>query len=183
MLPFLEIISDVNVRNRVEELYYMYRDLIFKIAKGQLHDDDLAEDAVHDTFLELAQKCEEMDLSSDEGLKKWLSKAVVGNASKIFNKGVSQEKLIVDISELFRFEDKSSEREFFSQFTAIELQKAIDQLEDKYRIPFYQHIIYGMHYKEIAKSFGISELLARQRVYLANQKLKEMLEKEEKINE
>lgn len=183
MLPFLEIIADVEIRDRVEELYYQHRDLLHKIAVYYIHDEDLAEDAVQETFVYIAEKCETLNLSDDKMVKGLLTTVTQGNAIKLFNKTVKNDELATSISKLEKFDENSSEDEFFSKFSVGILQKAIDSLEDKYRIPLYLHKVYEVHYKEIAKILGITEVLARQRVYIAKKQIRERAEKEVEIYE
>ncbi|MCH5316936.1 MAG: sigma-70 family RNA polymerase sigma factor [Eubacterium sp.] len=183
MLPFLEIISDIEIRDRVEELYYEHRKLLCKIAKNYVHDEDLAEDAVQETFVYIAEKCETLDLSNDKKVKGLLATVTQGNAIKLFNKNVKNDDLTTNIIMLEKFDDDSSEDEYFNKFSVGILQRAIDSLDDKYKIPLYLHKIYEVHYKEIAEILGITEVSARQRVHVAKKLIKEKAEKEVVIYE
>lgn len=183
MLPFLEIISDVEIRDRVEELYYEHRQLLFNIAKKYVHKDDLAEDAVQETFLAVAEKCETLNLSDDKEAKGLLSVIVRRRAIKIFNKGVRNEELIEKISLHESFEDDSPENDFFKEHKIKTVVKALNSLDEKYSDLLYLQVVCELKTKDIAHLLDKSDGAVRQLLHTARVKLREITEKEESINE
>ncbi|MGN0612991.1 MAG: RNA polymerase sigma factor [Porcipelethomonas sp.] len=55
---YLALIDDDDNKNLFEELYYEYRNGMYNIAFGILHNVEDAEDAVHEAFLCIANKFE-----------------------------------------------------------------------------------------------------------------------------
>lgn len=53
MLLLLAMIDNEEDKSKFEQLYNQYRQLMFYIAKGILHDDSLAEDAVQQAFVKI----------------------------------------------------------------------------------------------------------------------------------
>lgn len=183
MLPFLEIISDIEVRSRVEELYYRHRQLLFNIAKKYVHKDDLAEDAVQETFLAVAEKCETLDLSDDKEVKGLLSVIVRRRAIKIFGKGVKNQELIEKISLHESFEENSPENDFLKKHKIETVVEALNSLDEKYRDLLYLQVVCELKTKDIAFLIGKSDGAVRQLLHTARIKLREITEKEERIFE
>ena len=183
MLPFLEIISDVEVRNRVEELYYKHRVLLFNIANKYLHNDDLAEDAVQDTFLCVAKKIETFDLSDDVKAKSLLTAIVVNCALQIYSKNLRKEKLITKISEHDDFEENSPEDDFFNNYRLETVIKALNAIDEKYSSLLRLQVVNGLSTKDIADIVGKSDGAVRQLLHTARKKIRNIVEKEDKIYE
>ena len=183
MLPFLEIISDVEVRSRVEELYYQHRKTLFNIAKKYVHKDDLAEDAVQEAFLAVAEKCETLNLSDDKEAKGLLCVITRRRAIRIYNKGVKNDELIEKISLKESFENGSPEDDFFKNYKIETVTKAVNSLDEKYRDLLYLQVVHELKTKDIAFFIGKSDGAVRQLLHTARVKLREITEKEERIDE
>lgn len=56
MLVYLQAIGDPQEKDRFVLLYETYRDMMFRVANRILHNDQDAEDAVHDAFVVLAEQ-------------------------------------------------------------------------------------------------------------------------------
>ena len=61
-----------------------------------------------------------------------------------------------------------------SNYSEAEIEKAIDSLEDEFRIPFRMHI-QGYKYKEIADKLGLKIGTVKSRIFFTRQKLMLML--------
>lgn len=183
MLPFLEIISDVEVRNRVEELYYKHRKLLYNIAKKRLQSADQAEDAVQDTFLCVAEKCENLDLSDDVKVKRMLIAILVNSSRTIYKNNLRKEKLITKISENENFDEYSPEDDFFNKYRVEKVTAALNSIDIKYSSVLRLQVVDGYSSKQIADILGKSDGAVRQMLHTARVKIKAILEKEEKIDE
>ena len=53
MLAVIMMVQDEQERNKVEQIYNRYYSMMFYIAKGILHDEHLAEDAVSEAFIRI----------------------------------------------------------------------------------------------------------------------------------
>lgn len=183
MLPFLEIISDAEVRSRVEQLYYQHRQLLFNIANKRLQNEYLAEDAVQETFVVVAEKCETLDLSDDEQSKHLLTSIVRYRTLGISRKDSRAEKLKEKILLNETFEESSPEDEFIKNLSVETLKKALNSIDEKYSTLITLQAINGLKSKDIAELVGKSDGAVRQLLHTARKKIREIVEKEVKIYE
>lgn len=56
MMLYLQMLETPEEKIRFEEIYRNYRDMMFRVAEGVLHNDQDAEDAVHNAFLRIIKK-------------------------------------------------------------------------------------------------------------------------------
>lgn len=77
---YLSLIDDEDDREKFEILYYTYRKRMAYVANSVLHNEHDAEDAVHDTFIKLANNMKSIgDPDSDQTLS-YVLKAVKNTA-------------------------------------------------------------------------------------------------------
>lgn len=55
MLIYLSLIDTEEEKNKFEQIYYKYKQLLFYVANKILNDEYLSEDAVHETFIKIAE--------------------------------------------------------------------------------------------------------------------------------
>ena len=69
MLVYLQLISTVEDQTKFTELYKTYQGLMFHVAKNILHNDQDAEDAVHQAFVNIAESIESIEPASSPRTK------------------------------------------------------------------------------------------------------------------
>lgn len=69
MLLFLSVIESDVVRNKLEDLYYMYSKDLLKFSITKIKDVQEAEDAVHDSFIKISNYVKEETEIEDPGIK------------------------------------------------------------------------------------------------------------------
>lgn len=163
-------------KKRFEELYYAYRNLMYKIAFDILKNQQDAEDALQDAFISIAKNFSKISEISCPQTKAFVV-IIVRNASYNMLKSINRRyEADIDIEEL-EFSDKSPlpDEELDKKYSAEQLEKALQQLP-----PNYFDIIYLTSYmdnslKEAAKLLGISYENAKKRLRRGRAKLAAIL--------
>ncbi|MGV8153540.1 MAG: hypothetical protein ACLKAO_04440 [Alkaliphilus sp.] len=63
MLIYLSLLQDENEKNKFEQLYLEYKQIMFYVAKGILKDEHLAEDSLHQAFLKLVDNLDKESIT------------------------------------------------------------------------------------------------------------------------
>lgn len=183
MIAFLDLIEEKQDKNRFEELYYAYKDLMYSVAYSLVKNAESAEDCVQEAFLYIAKHFDRIDDIRSNRTRNYVATIVRGLAMKQFNKSA---KISTFEETDFQQEPASVqnlEEDYLTKCKVEQLRSAINQLDEIYRIPLYMKAIYDMKSSEIAKLLGVSDDTVRRRIYLARKKIKEIMEKEEPKNE
>ena len=77
---FMSLLDTDTSRLKFEDVYYCYRDMMYRIAFGILKDDQLAKEALSTAFEALARNIEKLDTGAPKRLKSYVYK-VIKNAS------------------------------------------------------------------------------------------------------
>ena len=88
-----------------------------------------------------------------------------------------KENTIIDGTQDLYYINQPSDKGFISpesSYSENEIEKAIESLEDEFRIPFRMHIN-GYKYKEIADELGLKIGTVKSRIFFTRQKLMHML--------
>lgn len=170
MLAFyLAQIEEPEDRAYFAQVYWEYKDKLFNIARGIVDSDLLADEAVHDTFVQLIRELAEFRRLGDTAQKGWLTVVVEHIALNIRNK----EKRSIPMSSLDWLTEKVEiEAEEQVNWLALEIQ----ELPERYRRVLELHYLWGYRVKEVAAQLGLSESNVKQRLYRARQMLRERLE-------
>ncbi len=157
------------------KLYEDYEKLLYKIAFKLLNNKQLAEDAVHDTFMELIRGFETFLLVDDKRKKAYIYKIGYRCAIKIYNKEFDLQKTD-PTDELNALFEQGADKEFWSKVDKEELSIAVKGLAEKYRLPLLLKYDAEFNYAQISEILNITEETARQRVSRAKEKLRLVLE-------
>ncbi|HOE04892.1 MAG TPA: sigma-70 family RNA polymerase sigma factor [Bacteroidales bacterium] len=137
------------------------------------NNEDDALDLVQETYLKVLSNTEKY--KDDNNFKAWLFTIMKNTYINSYNK-LSTKKTIRDNSEdeyLLRntqVDDITPD----SEFGESEINKAVNNLEDEYRIPF-SSFVNGFKYHEIAERMGLPIGTVKSRIYFARKKLMEQL--------
>ena len=167
---YMSLIDDENDKSKFEQLYYMYDKLMMNVAMSKLHDIDMAEDVLQDSWLYIAINFEKVGDINSVSTRKYLATITAGFAINKFNK--NNKTILLPLDEAIG----SISDEYFNQFETLELKLAIDTLNDESQNLLHLTYIYGYKSHELADMFGLSDSNVRKKLQFAKHKLKLQLE-------
>lgn len=169
MLIYLQMIESEEDRALFEQLYLEYRQLMFYTAKRILHNDQDAEDAVHQAFLSLIENLNKL---SDIKCPKTRAFCVV----------IVENKAI----DILRSKKYISQEEFQEATCGIEiplpggngLADALAKIPARYREALLLHFYVGYTTHEMEKQLGLTRSAVLKLMWRAKLALREQLEKD-----
>jgi RNA polymerase sigma factor (sigma-70 family) len=145
-----------------------------RFAMSLTADRDDALDLVQDTYLKaITYKEKFVDYTN---LKAWVFTIMKNTFINNYRRGVKENTIIDGTQDLY-YINQPQDKGFISpesSYAENEIKKAIDSLEDEFRIPFRMHID-GFKYKEIAEKLGLKIGTVKSRIFFTRQKLMLML--------
>ncbi len=160
-------------REKFRELHLKYRDKMFHVAKGILHEDSLAEDAVQDAFFRVVKTYPKLLRMSDKGARLYLIIAVRHSAIRIRDKNKHE----VAVEEVYDVSPEmvNVEREVESRDEGERMMECIRSLDPKYADVLILQYYYDMSAEEIARVLGITSDNVRTRAHRAREMLKKKI--------
>ncbi len=170
MFIFIQMLSTHEERLKFEELYFRYRELLYKIAYNILGNETDAEDAVQQAFLSIIENFDKISKNSKIDCPK----------TKAFCVIVLERKAL----DILRERTRHPETELSDDAAGIgiredlkmDLENAVASLPAKYRQYILLRYDMGFNVKEISEILGEKPDTVRKALYRARQRLKEMLE-------
>ena len=160
-----------------EAFYYQYRRLVFKTALSILHNYSDAEDAVDMTFIKAYKAFSKIKKLSEEKRIGFLIIVAKNTAINIYNKNMSDAKLVDKILE------DTPEEELIADFNDDikygELKDIIKKLPESSLEILYMRCLYGCTFREIGSVLNISASGAKKRFMSAREELRKLLEEVE----
>jgi len=145
-----------------------------RFAMSLTSDRDNALDLVQDTYLKaITYKDKFVDYTN---LKAWVFTIMKNTFINNYRRNI-KENTIVDGTQDLYYLNQPHDKGFISpesNYAEGEIEKAIDSLDDEFRIPFRMHIE-GYKYKEIASELGLKIGTVKSRIFFTRQKLMVML--------
>lgn len=176
MLAIISLINNEDDRDKLIDIYNLYRGTMLYIANSILHDNHLAEDAVSEAFVRIIDNLDKIDEVNSYRTRGFVV-IIVRNISLNILKKQKRIELQDDFTNYS--EDESS---LFDTITANEaydkIVKAISKLNENYSDILYLKVQMNYSYDEISKILGISKENVRMRFGRARKALKEQLLKE-----
>lgn len=174
MIAFLDLLDTQEEKNKFEQLYNKYSNLLMWVAKGKLNDNRCAEEAVQDAFLYIAMHFHKIGDVDSKMTKGYLCSIVKGFAINKYNKENKVVNLSEEAEELASL--SLSEERFIESLNEIELKEAINNLSDESKNYLYLTYVYGYTSKEIAEMYNISPELVRKKIQFAKRDVKKYYE-------
>ncbi len=174
---FLAVLDTDDDRSVFEQWYLQYRQTMYAVAYGILHNREDAEDAVHQAFVNLAEHYEKAAAIPRDELKAYII-IVTRNTAISFYRSNRQ-----DAERFTALEDdiKAVEIDFFEQADYDQLVDAISALPTKYKDILYLRYLREFSPQEVAGMLGISADSVRKRTERAKKMLRLALERSEII--
>lgn len=153
MLAFyMMLIDDEQNKSKFEQLYYEYRDRMMYVALSVLHNNEDAEDAVHNAFIGIAKNMDSIGEVASVQTLSYVLKATKNTAINMLGKNKRYET--VDIENF----DVVSDDDFFASLDIKEryneVVKAIVNLDEKYKDVLFYHYVSDMPVSKVAEILG-----------------------------
>ncbi|MBQ7132047.1 MAG: sigma-70 family RNA polymerase sigma factor [Oscillospiraceae bacterium] len=166
---FLAMIDSESNKDRFEQLYNKYKDLMFNISYSYLNDYHAANDAVQEAFLRIAksiQKFEQIDSEEVFGLISVITKFAAIDTYRILKKPKTEP--LAANTKLFKSFDSDCSENFILQ--------EIYRLDEKYSSVLYLKCRYGFTLNEVANALNLPVSTVKNRLRKGRQLLAEALE-------
>lgn len=177
LLFYLALIESEEDKQKFEALYLRYRDLMYYVANGILHDQFMAEDAVHMAFFKIIHcldRIDDINCHKTKGFMVIVSRRVSIN---LYNQRKKESSIAWEEIE-YEVLDTSFDETVFSQFEVDAMVDKIESLSPIYRDVLMLHYVHDCSDKEIAKILHIHDAAVRKRIERAKQKLVALLKDE-----
>ena len=180
---------DLNLsdREKFEALYLTYRNMVYRYAYNILKANDLAEDAVQETFLRILKNLHKISDVNCSKTRNFLVTCVKRVAITIYNeRSKAETKDLDDYSEILPADVQDGVWETVSQKLSQEqLVAVLRQLPEDYQALIVYKYAYGWSYKDISSLLNISEKNVSVKLHRAKSRLTKLIleSEEEKSNE
>jgi len=145
-----------------------------RFAMSLTSDRDTALDLVQDTYLKaITYKDKFVDYTN---LKAWVFTIMKNTFINNYRRN-AKENTIIDGTQDLYYLNQPHDKGFISpesKYSENEIEKAIESLEDEFKIPFRMHVN-GFKYKEIADELGLKIGTVKSRIFFTRQKLMHIL--------
>ena len=166
---FLAVLESEADRQKFTEIYEQYHGLVEKTAVRILKNQQDAEDAVQNTFVQIIRHFDKACEIDCKNLPFWIISIVKNESLMILRK----KKRIVQLED---WDGISVEAESVSEYS--ELVRLFSKLPETYRAALEMHFLLEYSGKEIARKLGISESAVNTRISRGRALLREIVERE-----
>lgn len=173
---YLSMLETNEEKNQFEQLYIKYKQDMYAVAYGILKNKEDAEDAVHQSFLKIADNFSKVLQIPCHELKAYIVIICRNTAINIYRQNQNRAKHSTEL-----FETEIVDESYFEKQNYDELLLAIKQLPQIYKDVIYLYFLQEFSAKETATQLEISSELVRQRALRAKKMLKDILERSSHI--
>jgi RNA polymerase sigma-70 factor (ECF subfamily) len=174
---YIASIETPDDRNKAEQLFKKYKDMMFNVANKKLRNNSLAEDAVHNAFVKIIENLSKIGEVSCPQTASYC--VIICERVAIDMLRREHRDKFVDVYADNSIDELAAptnlEDETILKMDKELLVSKIAELPDDYRTIIYLHYSNGLSLKEIAKTLNISLENAKKRLQRARQKLETML--------
>lgn len=169
---YLSMLETNEEKNLFEQLYIKHKQDMYAVAYGVLKNKEDAEDAVHQSFLKIADNFSKVSQIPCHELKAYIVIICRNTAINIYRQNQNRAKHSAEL-----FETEIVDESYFENQNYDELLLAIKQLPQMYKDVIYLYFLQEFSAKETASQLEISPELVRQRELRAKKMLKDILER------
>ena len=161
---YLAQIGDGDERDKFTEIYFAYRDRMFRIIDGILHNHHDSEDALQNAFMYIARHVHELPETDSPLTKGYLFKAAENSAFNM-KKRVVDKNLHDDIEDHNELQDALDVLQTVeTKDTVGRILELIKSMPEHYSTAVYLHVLHGYSAKQIAEFQGIKYETAKTRL-------------------
>lgn len=180
LIFYLTFIDDFENRKIFENLFNTYRKQMVCLAMSIIHNQDDAEDIVHDVFLNIAQRhmSNIKSIKNHEDMRNYLLKAT---KNRTLNKIRDRKKDIVCLDSILEFSNENvSDGEFINEICNHseyeQVISAIESLNEIYRNALYYYFVLEIPIQEVSKILNQSISTTKKQLVRGKKRLLALLE-------
>ena len=182
MLIYLQMLDTVEARDKFTSIYLIYRDTLYYTAMSILHNQEDAEDAVHQSFLAILQNIDKFPVVESDSVKAYYMTITVHKAIDI----IRERQRIVDPAFDEHYigsviDEKARGIDIAVPENESPLAIALSKMPAKYRDVLLLHFDAGYTTTELAKMFGMKRATIQKQIWRAKDMLRKYYEEELKI--
>lgn len=174
---YMSFIDDEKDKSKFEIVYYTYRGRMLTMSESVLHNQEDAEDVVHDTFIKIARNIKSIDDPHSSKTLSYVLKATKNTAINLLNKRKKQ-----GVKVNFERINDISDEEFIEKLDLKncydDVVKSILNLDDTYKDVMFYHFVQDMKADEIADLLGRKKSTVKQQLVRGKKILLETLDAE-----
>ena len=181
MLIYLAALDSDSDRELFEWLYSTYKRKMWYVAKGILHDESMAENAVHDVFCKVVHNSTYFsERSRNENAR--LIVAMVRHTALDILKREKRMKYVPEIDDVLMPYEPDDMPEFIvvSKDQCERLLAQVGNLDERQQNAIMMKWAHGLTNKEIAALLGVAESTVRSWLFKARRKLNELMKEGER---
>lgn len=146
------------------QLYERYAGQLMAVCVRYTGDREVAQDVLHDGFLNIFRSFSQFTYKGEGSLKAWLTRIMVNEALGYLRKKAStnQEVIVEELPDVI-----DGDEDDFEQIPQSVLMQFIKELPDGYRTVFNLYVLEEKGHKEIAEMLGITEHTSSSQLYRA----------------
>jgi len=177
IMLYLTLIEEESYRETFIRIYNSYRLPMLHVAVSVLGDVDLAEDAVHNAFIKVAENIHKLDFTRDA--KALLCTIAKNEAILIYRKSSRERSFVEDNGVAMLRRQNSVEEDYEAKAEVENVAQDIAQLPDDYAAIFTLRFRYQFKTREIAALLGLSDDVVRKRLQRMKQTIEQLRNKGE----
>ena len=178
MIFYLSMIDTQEEKDKFETLYHKYSRLMKYVADGILHDEYLAQDAVHIAFMKIIPNLGKIGDIACHKTKAFVVIVVENEAKRIYTARKKQNTVSFDEIQYEVADADGGLEQIISDLTVEEIAAEIEKLSKLDRDILMLRYIHELTHKEIARLLDVKGTTVRKRLERARQRLAMRLGKE-----
>ena len=175
---YLSVLDSDEDKSRFEVLYNLYRQSMYAIAYGILHNEFDAEDAVHESFLKIANHFEKIKEIKCPKTKAFIVIIVKNTSIDIYNRNKKTAENTIFIDDMC---NRVIDEKAFEDIDYQLLLNKIDELPETFKDILYLRYVNGFFVEDTARLLNISVDAAYKRIQRAKIILSDKLKEESMI--
>ncbi|MGN0570305.1 MAG: RNA polymerase sigma factor [Candidatus Fimenecus sp.] len=166
-----------NSTTEFEQIYLKYRNQMILVALSLLHNQDDAEDAVHEAFLGIANHMKTVgQIKNENDLRNYCLKSAKNASLNMLKAQSRREKTFF---EPFPISDKDFLDSICTKCDCDELIRAIQKLDEKYRDVLYYHFVLEMTVPQVATLLGRKKATVKKQLIRGKKFLLQIIERKD----
>lgn len=160
-----------------EILLRRYNQRLFRVIRSYVHSEDDVRDIMQDAYVKAYTKL--YQFNNQSSLSTWLIRIAINEALQFIRKrkrqtdNYGQTESLENVFHLPDTNQMNPEKQTITTETRILVERAVDQLPEKYRVVFILHQVEGLSNPEIAVSLKLTDSNVKVRLHRAKTLLKE----------